>query len=224
MVGKGENYDKEHLAQSQWAVAGEQMQAFREGKPHRLFAAAGELLSQIDQLGQYIIRQNVPLLDVGCGCGYYSEIIDHYAPRRYSYVGVDFNLGMLQKARELYGGPYRRFYQQDARALTLFRDHSFPVVWSGACIAHIDQWQDAVREMCRASSRWLVLHRCPIWKDLRRKTTLGTRRYGSELVWIRRFKRSDLHAEVAAHGFFNVFSLTCGGALESYLYERQHND
>ncbi|MBU0791988.1 MAG: class I SAM-dependent methyltransferase [Gammaproteobacteria bacterium] len=126
----------------------------------------------------------------------------------------------IAKAKKLWPG--RGFIQQDARRLQ-YDDRSFDVVMSGACIAHIEQWEQALGEICRIPRQWLILHRNPI-QPHDEETTLKDRPYGGVKVWIRRFKRSDLHDFVQAQGFSLIQSVTSGTNLESYLYKRTADD
>ena len=54
------------------------------------------------------------VLDVGCGTGDYSPLVDR---PDCTYVGLDFTESYVEKARALYGAPYRRFQVGDIRTM-----------------------------------------------------------------------------------------------------------
>jgi len=144
------------MAAKQQKVVEPQLRAMREGHPCSEFSAMEKFLSQIP------LESPASLLDAGCGSAYYSEVIEYFAPNVYSYVGVDFNLGMVELAHRLY--PELRVVQMDLHSLE-FPDHSIDVVLSGACIIHIEKWKVALAELVRVARLYLILHRNPIWLD-----------------------------------------------------------
>ena len=214
-----DNYMVPSLADYQWRVASHQMKELKNGQVHPLFKAFGELLALIEP-EHCGTSPGLSLLDVGCGCGYYSEIIEYYRPGVFEYQGCDYNPGMIAKAKKLWPG--RSFVQQDARTLQ-YSDRSFDVVMSGACIAHIEQWKQALGEICRVSKQWLILHRNPIQPN-NEMTTLKTRLYDGLQVWTRRFNRTELLDFVRCQGFCLIHAVKAGTSLESYLYKRTADD
>src|SRR5690606_6001917 len=118
------------------------------------------------------------ILEVGCGSGYYSEVLRLLLPRPAAYVGLDYSPSMLARARRAY--PDERFLRGDARALPL-ADGSFDVVLSGASLMHIVEYDRAIDESVRVARGWCIFHTVPVLE--RRGTTLLRKRaYGEPVV------------------------------------------
>src|SRR5262245_17755789 len=74
------------------------------------------------------------ILEVGCGSGYYSEILSHVLRYPVRYVGLDYSETMICLARERYA--HLSFLVADATALP-FTDGSFDIVLNGVSLMHI---------------------------------------------------------------------------------------
>ena len=116
------------------------------GKPREDFITAARALELTECLDGSI-------LEVGCGNGYYSEVLQHLTKGGFSYHGVDYSEAMLASARENY--PDRVFSQSDACDLP-FADCSFDVVWSGTVLMHVPAYAEAISEPARVSNRWCI--------------------------------------------------------------------
>jgi ubiquinone/menaquinone biosynthesis C-methylase UbiE len=140
-------------------VASKQMKAYEpllkqmhEGKPREDFITAARALELTGCLDGSV-------LEVGCGNGYYSEVLKFLTKGGFSYHGVDFSDAMLESARNKY--PDRHFSHADACNLG-FADNSFNVVWSGTVLMHVPDFESAVKETVRVSNRWCVFHSTPL--------------------------------------------------------------
>jgi len=184
------------IAAKQRAVVDPQLKAMRAGRPIPLFQAIGGILAEIVPT----LPSPITLLDAGCGSAYYSEVVEHFTPNCYIYVGADYNPGMVALAREIY--PSLTIHQADLCSLG-FDDWSFDVVLSGACIAHIPEWETALSELTRVASTYLILHRNPIYLD----GTLTTFDYRNDYdagIWVYQFNEHELLSKVS--GDFNVIT------------------
>jgi SAM-dependent methyltransferase len=140
-------------------VAERQAQAYRpllsqmlQGDVRRDFAVAAESL-------RLLALENPTIVEIGCGNGYYSEILAHLYRRPFRYVGVDYSAAMTRSARTAYPG----LAVVVADALTLpFRDRAFDVAWSGTVLMHLPDYVSAVRETCRVARRFCVFHSVPV--------------------------------------------------------------
>lgn len=102
-----------------------------------------------------------PLLDVGCGAGYYAALL-RAEKWLGQYCGIDYSHAMVEIASER--EPHASFRWGDARELPC-ADRSYPVVVSGCVVLHVASgggWKRAMEEAARVSSEWLMLHRTPL--------------------------------------------------------------
>ena len=85
----------------------------------------------IKKLMSYIAKPNPSILDVGCGDGRHSILIDKNGGRA---TGIDLSKSMLREAKTLY--PKGDFRQADMRQLP-FDDDYFDGIWSSGSIYHV---------------------------------------------------------------------------------------
>jgi SAM-dependent methyltransferase len=96
-----------------------------------------------------------PVLDVGTGTGRAALLLASVGAE---VTGVDASEPMLAIARERARGAGRsiRFLPRDAHALE-FADRSFDVAVSLRMLMHSPRWRVALSELCRVSSRRVIL-------------------------------------------------------------------
>jgi ubiquinone/menaquinone biosynthesis C-methylase UbiE len=102
------------------------------------------------------------ILEVGCGSGYYTEVFNHLLDAPVTYVGTDYSLEMIRKARHTYAD--RLFFAADAAALPV-RDDTVDVVFNGAALMHLYKYETAIVESARVSAKWCFFHSVPILDD-----------------------------------------------------------
>ena len=98
------------------------------------------------------------LLEIGCSSGYYSQILK-FAQLNIDYSGCDISKHFIDKAKQSY--PEHPFDVEDSTCLT-YEDNSFDVVVSGCCLQHILDYEKAISETARVSSKYVILHRTPL--------------------------------------------------------------
>jgi ubiquinone/menaquinone biosynthesis C-methylase UbiE len=157
----------------------------KAGRPRDDVAA---LYRALESLGD----SSFSVLEVGCGGGYNSEIINSRfpAPR---YHGVDLSAAMIAIARERY--PERSFSIGSAYDLSM-ADSSHDVVVDGVALIHMPGWEEALAEYSRVASGKVVLHGLTL-SDTAPTTTFAKYAYGQpalELV----FNREELLARCSA--------------------------
>ena len=101
------------------------------------------------------------LLEVGCGGGYYSEIIAHRYPTTH-YRGLDISPAMIDLAHQLYPG--REVVVGSAYELP-YDDRSQSVVVDGVALIHMPSWPRAIQEYARVARDRVVLHGLTISVD-----------------------------------------------------------
>jgi SAM-dependent methyltransferase len=135
------------------------------------------------------------LLEIGCGSGYYSEILSRLPKTRIDYTGVDYSPAMIERAKERYpGGTFR---QMDATKLD-FADASFDIAFNGVSLMHVPDWRRAVAEGRRVARRACIFHTVPMFAE---RDTAYIRKYAygapvEEMV----FNRNELLRSFADAG------------------------
>jgi ubiquinone/menaquinone biosynthesis C-methylase UbiE len=135
------------------------------------------------------------LLEVGCGGGYYSEIIATRFPG-VAYRGLDLSPSMIELARQHY--PDVDFVVGSAYELPA-PDSSTDIVMDGVALIHMPSWQVALGEYARVATRAIVLHGLTVTGSAP-TTTFAKYAYGQpslELV----FSRDELLATCDALGW-----------------------
>jgi SAM-dependent methyltransferase len=135
------------------------------------------------------------LLEVGCGSGYYSEILEALATTRVAYTGIDYSAVMVARARKRY--PAGQFRQMDATRLD-FDSDSFDIVFNGVSLMHIPDWRGAIAESRRVARHACIFQSVPVF-PARATAHLSKYAYGApvnETV----FNRDELIGCFAANG------------------------
>ncbi len=94
------------------------------------------------------------VLEVGCGGGYFSELIADRLPGL-TYRGIDLSPAMIELARGHY--PDREFEVGSAYELP-YPDDDADIVMDGVALIHMPSWQTALSEYARVARRGVVLH------------------------------------------------------------------
>ncbi len=99
----------------------------------------------IKKLLYYISKSTPTILDVGCGDGRHTFIIDKNGGKA---IGVDLSESMLEEAIGLY--PEGEFRKMDMRDLS-FEDDSFEGIWVSGSIYHVPKSEvgDVIKEFRR---------------------------------------------------------------------------
>ena len=87
--------------------------------------------SYIKKLLSFISKPNPVILDVGCGDGRHTILIERNGGRA---IGIDLSKTMLEEAKSLY--PDGDFRKMDMRKLR-FNDNSFDGIWASGSIYHV---------------------------------------------------------------------------------------
>jgi len=188
------------IPSKQAQVADQQITDMHNGNPPMVFSVAANLLKMIPQNRKY------SFLDIACGYGYYSEVVNHLVPGlEIDYMGADFNEEMLALGKQRY--PRLHFQEEDIRVLSM-PDRSFDIVFSSATIAHLRDYKEGLRELARVCRSWLVLHRVGIeWK---KKSSIEVQHHYDVDVYVNHINRDELLKEIHILGFEII--------LEEFLY------
>jgi SAM-dependent methyltransferase len=101
------------------------------------------------------IKELIPkkALDVGCGCGSFTA---QAAPCCGQLLAIDFSPGLIERCMREHPLPNVTYRCVDARRLKL-PDKSFDLVYERASLHHIREWHQALDEMARVSSRYVLI-------------------------------------------------------------------
>lgn len=141
----------ERIPELQRQVAEHALQRFLEGIIDPFFESLIDALRKLD-------GGPLSVLDLACASGYYSMVIRH-ALGDVSYTGADYSEAMIALAKQKH--PNERFLVADATA-TGFEDAAFDCVLLSGALEHIPDHGMAIRELCRISRRYVILHRATV--------------------------------------------------------------
>lgn len=144
--------------------------AMMDGEPRLDFRIAAEAVAATG-------LTHPRLLEIGCGSGYYSEVLATLVPDGVRYTGIDYSEAMIERAREHY--PDIAFEVGDATHLR-YADQSFDIAFNGVSLMHILDYQAAIREAARVA-RFSIFHSVPVFDDCR-TTYLAKYAYGAPVV------------------------------------------
>lgn len=150
---------------------------------------------------------NPSILEVGCGSGYYSEILAHLLQAQLRYSGLDFSRAMVSLAQHRY--PTREWINGDGACLP-FIDDAYDIVLNGVSLMHIPNYAAVIADSRRIARRWCIFHTVPVLQK-RETTVLCKQAYAGETVEII-FNERSLLALIAQSG------LVLRSTLESIPY------
>jgi ubiquinone/menaquinone biosynthesis C-methylase UbiE len=177
------------------------IQEMYAGQPRQDFLVAADAL-------RYTGIDHPLILEVGCGSGYYSEILSYLLDRSVRYLGLDYSAAMLQLARKRYCE--QLFVLGDATALP-FADGTLDVVMNGVSLMHILSYETAIAEARRVAARWCIFHTVPVLRN--RQTTFLQKKVYGEPAFEVIFNEAELHQILEQGG------LVVRQVLESIPYE-----
>jgi SAM-dependent methyltransferase len=122
---------------------------------------------------------NPSLLEIGCGSGYYAEVLATLVPGGVRYTGLDYSTPMVERARLRY--PMFAYEAGDATRLR-YPNAAFDIVFNGVSLMHILDYAAAIREAARVAERFCIFHNVPLFLDNHPTMFLQKYAYGSQVV------------------------------------------
>jgi SAM-dependent methyltransferase len=144
-----ENWNQDLVGELQRTLVDYQLHQLKLGKAPSVFKPIKATFDQISEDG-------LSLLDVGCTSGYYYEVIDFYHPNKFEYRGCDYNSESINLARSYY--PNIDFRVEDVTKLN-YLDQECDITLLSGVIEHVPDYRRAIKELCRVSKKYIVLHR-----------------------------------------------------------------
>jgi len=196
--------------------------AMKHGEPRLDFKVAAEAIAATG-IG------HPEVIEVGCGSGYYSEVLATLLPNRIRYTGIDYSETMIARARARY--PSTAFEVADATNLP-YADAAFDIVFNGVSLMHIVDYRAAIHEAARVAAHYCVFHTVPVFRNYR-TTFLNKYAYGAPVVEII-FGKQELMALCHQAGLqlkhewacipYNVSEITgYDSTTETYLFATARN-
>ena len=159
------------LPQRQWNAFSPILQAMRSGKNRQDFIALAKAVKST-------AVDNPTILEVGCGSGWNSEVLENLLHCHVRYTGADYSFGMVELGALQY--PATPFMVCDAMALP-FADATWDIVLSGSALMHILEYHQAILESRRVARRFAIFHTVTV-QSRRDTTILKKRAYGEWVV------------------------------------------
>ncbi|MFN8496853.1 MAG: class I SAM-dependent methyltransferase [Anaerolineae bacterium] len=151
------------------------------------------------------------IIEIGCGSGYYGEVLPLLLDAPVRYIGLDYSTSMVALARQVY--PRVSVLTGDACELP-FGDASCDILLSGNSLMHIVGYQAAIAESARVSAGWCVFHTVPI--IVRQETALLQKKaYGADVCEVI-FNRTELET------LFRGAGLSIEAVWDSIPYDVAH--
>jgi len=198
------SYDGWHdqcVTERQDAAYRELIQEMYAGQPRQDFLVATEAV-------RYTGMDDPLILEVGCGSGYYSEILSYLLNRSVRYVGLDYAAAMLELARKRY--PEQAFVLADGVALP-FAEGTLDIVLNGVSLMHILSYETAIAEARRVAAHWCIFHTVQVARELQ-TTFMCKKAYGEKTVEVI-INEGELHHLLEKNG------LTVRHILQSIPYD-----
>lgn len=189
------------VADRQDAAYGRLLEEMRAGRSRIDFTAAADAVRAAGMDAPSI-------LEIGCGSGYYAEVLAHLLGGPVRYTGLDYSPAMIELARRRHPG---HVFAVGSATEIPFPDDAFDISINGAALMHIIDYEKAIAESRRVSSGWCIFHTVPVHRN-RPTTFLRKHAYGSPTVEIS-FNESELT------GHFSDAGLALRGTFESIPYD-----
>lgn len=158
MINDG--WKEANIPAAQWAIAGPELERIRRGEWEKV-APFDVLRTPFGTAVKYC-HTKPTVLDIGAASGYYREVLQ-LAGFDFDYTALDYSEAFKKFAKEKY--PDIDYIVGDAKDLP-FTSSRFDIVLHGACIMHVPEWRQAVKEAYRVASKFVIWHRTPIlWKE-----------------------------------------------------------
>jgi ubiquinone/menaquinone biosynthesis C-methylase UbiE len=159
------------LPERQWRAFTPILEEMRSGKYREDFIALAEAVKSTG-------LENPLLVEVGCGSGWNSEVLERLLDYPVRYVGTDYSYGMVRLGRSHY--PQTPFAVCDATRLPL-PDASCDILLSGTVLLHLFDYEKAIEESRRVARKFVVFHTVTVHAN-RVTTVLKKRAYGEWVV------------------------------------------
>lgn len=174
-------WQDESLPQRQYEIVKNELERFARGERVDPYTALIECWMRMET------RAIPTVLDVGASSGYYSKVLQ-IAGAVIDYYGLDYSSAFVKFGKRLFPG----IDLECGDACNMpFPAQSFDVVLHGACIMHLFDFKQAIREAVRVSRRYAIFHRTPVFLGRIETALYEKEAYGRKCIeW--RFNEAEL--------------------------------
>jgi SAM-dependent methyltransferase len=155
------------------------------------------------------------ILDVGCGVGHYSELVERWYPKDVEYTGADASEEMVDAASSAWPG--RRFVVDDVLAPRL--DYgAFDVLLAGALVDVLAEWRPALDAILGSGAPYVILHRQRL--SPRRTSVRRARGYANSRTYRTVLAEADLSDALRRNGREIVTRLPIETGVETLVLRK----
>jgi SAM-dependent methyltransferase len=203
-----ESWKAEDVAQQMLQLARTQLEDPDSVAPYRAFFAALDYA-----LAELPLPQPARLLDLGCGVGHYSELLERRYPARFDYTGSDYSEAMIEAARNEWSG--RRFVVDDLFAPSLDLG-AFDLIFAGALVDITEEYEHALDILLGSAAPFLLLHRQQLTDGRSRVEVVPG--YSGQTTYRSYLNRGDLDRIASRHGRSILASFHVEDDIHSFLF------
>jgi SAM-dependent methyltransferase len=157
------------------------------------------------------------LLDIGCGVGHYSELVDRWYTGQVEYAGVDLSDEMLEVAAATWPG--RRFSRDDVLASRVDYDE-YDVLLAGALVDVLREWRPALAAVLGSAAPYVILHRQRV--SARRTMVHRAGGYAGGTTFRTILSEADLAAAFERHGRELLLRLPVEPGIDTFVLRKSH--
>jgi len=159
--------------------------------------------------------QPLRLLDIGCGVGHYSELVERWYAGRVEYAGVDVSDEMLEVAAATWPG--RRFERDDVLAHAIDYD-GYDVLLVGALVDVLHEWRVALDAVLGSVAPYVILHRQRV--SPRRTVVRRAAGYAGGTTYRTVLSEADLAAAFERHGRELLIRLPIEAGVDTFVLRK----
>ena len=203
-----DSWKSRDVAAQMVALTGAELTDPEHVAPYRAFRDLLELL-----LHDPSLPTPARFLDIGCGAGAYGELLERWAPGRFSYVGADYSEEIVEAARGRF--PSRLFERRD-----IFEPDAlsgFDVVFASSLVDILARYDEALDVLLSAEAPWVLLHRQRIGDRVHAQVAPG---YRGQRTYRSYVTLDHLEAKAAEHGRRIAAKVLVDGQVHSFVLAR----
>lgn len=208
-VADAGSWRQEDVAAQMEALVLEQLAAATQPAPFRAF------LRLLDLLLADGLPQPARLVDLGCGVGHYSELVERAHPGRFLYSGLDFAPPMVERARRLW--PQREFAVADLFDPAVAARPA-DIVLAGALVDVVADAPGALATLARGAAATVILHRQTVTRGASFSEVADG--YRGQLTYRSHLNRRDIERIARESGREIAHEVKVEGAIWSFALRK----
>jgi SAM-dependent methyltransferase len=204
------SWKSEAVAEQMRSLSDRQLQSADDVAPFSAFVEAVEML-----VSDFDLPQPASFLDLGCGVGQYSDLLDEHFPGRFVYTGSDYSPEIVAVARA--ARPGRTFMVNDLLESSLDLG-GYDVLFASGLIDVLDEFERGLDVLLGAASPIVLLHRQRVVD--RPSYVEVADGYDRQRTYRSYLNRDDLDRIAARHGRTVARRFVVEGEVETFILPR----